>query len=179
LPRQKLLNSTTRRSRDRELKLTPEGWGYLTILAFISVGAVLRNVNLLIFMAGMMYAPVLLNWRIGVGRLQALSATRFIPTRIHANDSTMIQWTCSNRHKGLPAWNVIVNDSVKPARPGTSVSKSQDTATDIESDLTQSAEPENWIGLEDGGTAGALVGLAKSKPGYFRNPGMIVGSMPN
>jgi len=135
LPRQKKLYSTMQRSQDRELKLTPEGWVYLIVLAFISVGAVLRNVNLLIFMAGMMYAPILLNWRIGVGRLQALSATRFIPTRIHANDSTTIQWTCSNRHKGLPAWNVIVKDSIKQ------VSKSQDTATDIESDLTQSAEP--------------------------------------
>ena len=144
MPRLNQPNST-RPNQRRELKLTPEGWVYLVVLAFISVGAVLRNVNLLIFMAGMMYAPILLNWRIGVSRLKSLSAKRFIPTRIHANDSTMIQWTCSNRHKGLPAWNVVVKDSVK------TVSKDDD----LESDSAQtdsSAKPglirgwiEGWI----------------------------------
>ena len=105
--------TSSRRDRLRELRLTPEGWVYLIVLIFISVGAVLRNVNLLIFMAGMMYAPILLNWRIGVNRLRSLTASRFIPTRIHANDSTMIQWTCQNRHKSFPAWNVVVNDSIR------------------------------------------------------------------
>ena len=46
----------------------------------------------------------------------------------------MIQWTCTNRHKGLPAWNVVVNDSIKP------VIGSEDE--DDESDSTQTAESD-------------------------------------
>ena len=119
------------------LSLTPEGWAYLIVLIFISVGAVLRNVNLLIFMAGMMYAPILLNWRIGVNRMRSLKASRFIPMRIHAKDSTMIQWTCQNRHRSFPAWNVAVHDSIRPV-----------VGDEAESDLSDPAsnpgESESW-----------------------------------
>ncbi len=104
-----------RRDSLREIKLTPEGWVYLVVLVFIAVGAVLRNVNLLIFMAGMMVAPIMLNWRLAVSRMRSLSGSRFIPTKIHANDSSMVQWTCHNRQsKRLSAWNVVVNDSILP-----------------------------------------------------------------
>ncbi len=104
---------STRSDQLRKLSLTPEGWVYLIVLIFISVGSVLRNVNLLIFMAGMMYAPILINWRLGVNRLRSLTASRFIPRRLHANDSAMIQWTCQNRHRSFPAWNVSVLDSIR------------------------------------------------------------------
>jgi len=135
------LPKSTRRNRLRELKLTPEGWVYLIVLGFISVGAVLRNVNLLIFMAGMMYAPLLLNWRLGVGRLQSLTASRFIPMRIHANDSTMIQWTCQNRHKSYPAWNVVVNDSISAVKKSDDPGSSSDPLA-LADDMRA---PEGWF----------------------------------
>jgi len=102
-----------RRKELAELKLTPEGWVYLVVLGFISVGAVLRNVNLLIFMAGMMYAPLLLNWRLGLQRLKTLRASRRIPNRLHANDTGNIQWICENRMGGVNAWNVVIHDRIE------------------------------------------------------------------
>ena len=102
-----------RRKELAELRLTPEGWVYLVVLAFITVGAVLRNVNLLIFMAGMMYAPLLLNWRLGLRRIRSLTASRRIPTQIHAKETANIQWTCGNNLRGIAAWNVVINDRIE------------------------------------------------------------------
>ena len=138
MPRQYRLKSS-RRDQLRELRLTTEGWIYLIVLVFISVGAVLRNVNLLIFMAGMMYAPILLNWRLGVNRLRSLAASRFIPMRIHANDSTMIQWTCQNRHRSFPAWNVAVYDSIRY------VEQEDDPESNPEDSAENSRSAEGWF----------------------------------
>lgn len=97
-----------------EIRVTPEGWVYLIVLAFISVGAVLRNVNLLILMAGMMCAPLLINWRIAVHWLKTLSATRMLPHRLHAGKLSSLQWICQN-DGNLPAWYLEVHETIKSA----------------------------------------------------------------
>ncbi len=94
------------------MKLTPEGWVFLVVLGFITVGAVLRNVNLLIVMAGMMYAPLLLNWRIGIRWLKSFHATRRLPKRTNAKQIASVQWTCENRSFGMVGWNVVINDRI-------------------------------------------------------------------
>jgi uncharacterized protein (DUF58 family) len=94
------------------MKLTPEGWVFLVVLAFITVGAVLRNVNLLVVLAGMMYAPLLLNWRMGIRWLKSFKASRRIPKRLHANDLASVQWTCENQRAGMAAWNLVINDCI-------------------------------------------------------------------
>ena len=52
--------------------LTPEGFAYLTIAGFITIGSMIRNINLLILMTGIMFAPLLINWRLAVHRLRTL-----------------------------------------------------------------------------------------------------------
>lgn len=94
------------------MKLTPEGWVFLLVLAFITVGAVLRNVNLLVVLAGMMYAPLLLNWRMGIRWLTSFKASRRLPKRLHANDLANVQWTCENQRAGMAAWNLVINDRI-------------------------------------------------------------------
>ena len=94
------------------MKLTPEGWVFLVVLIFITVGAVLRNVNLLVVMAGMMFAPLLLNWRIGNRWFRSLSASRRIPKQLHANELASIQWKCENEMAGMAAWSLAVNDRI-------------------------------------------------------------------
>lgn len=124
-----------RRNLLAEIKLTPEGWVYLVVLIFITVGAVLRNVNLLIFMAGMMYATLLINWRLGLRRLRSLRATRRVPSRIHASQSCNIQWTCENKMAGVAAWNVIIEDRIER------LADSDQTPED----LVQDQKRERWI----------------------------------
>ncbi len=96
----------------REIRLTPEGWIFLIILGFITVGAVLRNVNLLILMAGLMYGPLIINWRIAVNRVKSLKARRNLPHRVYANQLANVQWICENRSR-LTAWNIVVRDEIK------------------------------------------------------------------
>ncbi len=104
-----------------EIRITGEGWVYLIILGFISVGAVLRNVNLLILLSGMMIAPLLINWRFGVLWSRNLTARRSVPHRTHARQFSSLQWIFINRAP-LTAWSVEIFDSLvpfkrDPARP--------------------------------------------------------------
>jgi hypothetical protein len=96
-----------------EIRVTPEGWIYLIILAFISVGAVLRNVNLLILMAGMLCAPLIINWRMSVLWLKTLSGTRTLTHHLYAGKLANLQWTCFN-HSRLTAWSIEVHDNLRP-----------------------------------------------------------------
>jgi uncharacterized protein (DUF58 family) len=97
--------------RNKEILLTREGWIYLAILGFITVGAILRNVNLLILMAGMMIAPLVINWRLAVYWLRMVSAKRVFPNQLHARQSTSFQWVLRNRSR-LTAWGIEVADSL-------------------------------------------------------------------
>lgn len=119
------------RKKVAELKLTPEGWVFLIVLSFITVGAVLRNVNLLIVMAGIMYATLFLNWRLALRYMQSLVATRRVPNQIHANQINGIQWTCEHRFPGVAAWNVVVEDSVQRAAEADQTLDDSATATDL------------------------------------------------
>ncbi len=125
-----------RRKELAELRLTPEGWVYLVVLVFITVGAVLRNVNLLIFMAGMMYAPLLLNWRLGLRRIRSLTASRRISRQLHANETASIHWTCRNKLHGIAAWNVVINDRIER------VVESEQTIEENSGSLNEN--PESW-----------------------------------
>ena len=98
------------RTRSR-MHFTPEGWIYLVILIFVTVGAILRNVNLLIVMSGMMFAPLLLSWRIGTHVVRNARARRVVPTRIHVGQLTHFQWVFSNFSR-LPVWSFVIQDEV-------------------------------------------------------------------
>ena len=107
------------RSRSR-MTFTTEGWIFLVILAFVTVGAILRNVNLLIVMSGMMFAPLLLSWRIGTHVVRHVRARRIIPTRIHVGQIVNFQWELSNLSR-LPIWSIVIQDELvfeeDPNRP--------------------------------------------------------------
>lgn len=112
------ISKLTQRHREQEtskIKLTREGWVFLVVFAFITVGSVLRNVNLMILMAGMMYAPLILNWRLGVRRIKSLHAFRRLPRHIHAQELSQIQWTCENGMSGMAAWNLVIHDRIEKA----------------------------------------------------------------
>jgi len=97
----------------RQVKLTPEGWVFLVVLAFITVGAVLRSVNLLVVMAGMMYVSLLINWRLAIHRLKTLSAKRRFPAKLHSNQLSSFQWSCQNNSRRVKAWNLVVRDRIE------------------------------------------------------------------
>ena len=104
-----------RRKYLEQVTLTAEGFAYLTVASFITIGSVLRNVNLLILMTGIMFAPLLINWRLAVHRVRSLRGRRQLPTRIHANQMVSVQWNCENAEGSVTAMNVIVKDRIRRA----------------------------------------------------------------
>ena len=69
----------------RRAWLSREGWYYCGVLAFIVGGAVLRSINLLVILAGMMIAPLAAQLAardgraVGPGRQPQIAASRFVP----------------------------------------------------------------------------------------------------
>ena len=104
-----------RRKYLEQVTLTAEGFAYLTVASFITIGSVLRNVNLLILMTGIMFAPLFINWRLAVHRVRSLRGRRQLPTRIHANQMVNVQWKCENTSGSVTAMNVIVKDQIRRA----------------------------------------------------------------
>lgn len=106
------MNSFWKRRHNAETHLTIEGWFYLVFLAFITIGSILRNVNLLVLMAGLMYAPLILQWRTCNQFLRKLRATRVVPQRLHAGSPVKMTWTVHNDSQNATAWNVLISDQI-------------------------------------------------------------------
>src|SRR5690606_31625150 len=70
----------------RYITLTREGVYYVIVLAFIIGGAVLREVNLLVILAGLMIGPLLFSWRWAAVSLANLSVERRLPRSTAAGD---------------------------------------------------------------------------------------------
>ncbi len=92
--------------------LPPEGILFVVILGFVAVCAILRNVNMLVMVSGMMFAPLLLCWRLSRHTVRHVVVARLLPIRIHAGQSVIIQWTASN-HSRITAFNLSCTDTVR------------------------------------------------------------------
>lgn len=91
-------------------RLTREGLQFLFMIAFILLGAVLRDVNLLIFLAGTLLAMLLIQWRVCSRTLLDLTVTRRLPRSIHARRPFEIELTLKNPKSWLGAWWILVQD---------------------------------------------------------------------
>lgn len=96
----------------RKIRLRREGWYYLGVLAFIIGGAALRQVNLLVILAGLMVGPLVFNWRLVSATVRGLSAGRRLPRRIAAGDDLLVDLTLANGRRRLDSWVVLVEDSI-------------------------------------------------------------------
>ena len=109
------LSSTDQRDRGKRarvrLSLVMEGWIYLIILSFVSICAVLRNVNLLIVFTGVMIGPIFLSWRIGRTMVRHVKAKRILQNRIHVGQVVNVQWQLTNK-RSTPAWYVKIEDRI-------------------------------------------------------------------
>lgn len=95
------------------IRLTREGIAFLIVLFFVALGAVLRSVNLLILLGGMMCAPLLLSWRSKMHVMKHLTVHRNIPRFIHAGELIPVQWVCENSSSRLSLWNLSVRDRAR------------------------------------------------------------------
>ncbi|MEM7784477.1 MAG: DUF58 domain-containing protein [Planctomycetota bacterium] len=108
-----MANRKSSKNRIAYNRLTPEGWVFVTVLMFVTVGALLRNVNLLILIAGIMAVSLLLNWRFAVHRVRSLSISRRLSRYLSAGELLNIQWSCRNESKWMGVWDLVVSDQIE------------------------------------------------------------------
>ena len=94
-------------------RFTREGWQVLFMAIFVLLGAILRDVNLLIILAGSLFATLLIQWRICAKSLNGLTTYRRLPRSMHARRGFEIELVITNPKKWLGAWLVLAQDRMK------------------------------------------------------------------
>jgi uncharacterized protein (DUF58 family) len=97
----------------KRIMICREGLYYLVVLSFVVVGAILREINLLVVVGGMMLAPLLINLRLAIATLYRLRITRRVPAGICAGDLLLVDILTTNARRWLGSWAVIVEDRVE------------------------------------------------------------------
>jgi len=97
----------------RRAWLTREGWYYLAVLAFIIGGSVLRSVNLLVVLAGMMIAPLLFNWRLVMASLMGLVVHRRLPPQMLAGEPLTVEIAAENTRSWMSSWLLTAEDWIE------------------------------------------------------------------
>ncbi|MEM7478547.1 MAG: DUF58 domain-containing protein [Planctomycetota bacterium] len=111
-----------RRARARNLahvrfRLTREGLHFAGILSFIFIGAVIREISLLILLAGAMIGLLILQWRFNTSTLVGLTLNRILPRSTRVGQDTEIQIQLTNPKSWLSAWLVQSSDSIRKTLP--------------------------------------------------------------
>jgi uncharacterized protein (DUF58 family) len=97
----------------RRAWLSREGWYYLAVLTFIVAGAVLKNVNLLVALAGMMIAPLIINWRLVMASLSGLVVRRKLPEQVCAGEPLTVEIVAQNPRRWMSSWLITVEDWIE------------------------------------------------------------------
>lgn len=100
-------------ARQRRIRITPIGWYYLMVLSFIVGAAVFRQSNLLVMLAGLMAAPLVLNWRLAAAMVQRLAAQRSMPQRICAGDPLVVELELQSARNSLGGWMLAARDEIR------------------------------------------------------------------
>lgn len=90
--------------------LTREGGIYLIVWMFITSGALLRNINMLVLMAAVMIAPLLIGWRLNLAMLRRLRCKRRVPKIAFAQEAFDVNWELHNDRAKLATWQLVVQD---------------------------------------------------------------------
>ena len=99
--------------RKHQFLVSREGWYYLFVLAFVVSGAVLREINLLLVLTGMMIGPFVFNWYAVTTTLYRLSVHRKLPERICAGDLLVVELDVTNSRTRTDSWAIAVEDRIQ------------------------------------------------------------------
>ena len=100
-------------SQQRKTRLCWEGWCYLVVLAFVLGGAILREVNLLFVLAGMLAGPMVLSLRTVMKMLRGLKIERTMPQGVCAGDPLVINLELVNTRHRVGSFAVVVEERIE------------------------------------------------------------------
>jgi uncharacterized protein (DUF58 family) len=97
----------------RKTTLCVEAWYYLVVMSFILAGALLREINLLIVLFGMMAGPLLYNWRSVIIGLRGLEVRRKVPRAVQAGDLLVVELEMTNTRRRGASWAIVTEDTIR------------------------------------------------------------------
>ncbi|HUY35422.1 MAG TPA: DUF58 domain-containing protein [Pirellulales bacterium] len=95
------------------MTLCREGLYYVAVLGFLLAGAMMRQINLLIILFGMLAGPLLLSMRLVKVSLKRVEIERQLPASISAGERLHVELTLINRRRRLASWAVLAGDTIE------------------------------------------------------------------
>lgn len=111
--------------RRYRIALSREGWCYVGVVLFILLGALIRDINLLVLLFGMLVGPLLYSWAAVVLALRGVEVVREVPSEVVAGDFFEVRLQLTNRKRRLNSWVVTVDDRIEPVLVPTACSAAQ------------------------------------------------------
>ncbi len=96
---------------------TREGLHFVGVLLFIFFGAVVRDINLLILLAGAMIGLLVLQWRFNVRTLVGVRLRRHAALAAVVESPTRVLVELINPKRWLGSWLVLVEDPIRRVAP--------------------------------------------------------------
>lgn len=109
-------------ARKNQIVVTREGLGFTAVMILILVAAMLRDINLLIILFGMMLGLLVFSWRYLAVAFRGLQVERRLPRSIGAGDLLDVEIEVSNRRRSETAWMISVEDRIQRLGVGKDVS---------------------------------------------------------
>jgi uncharacterized protein (DUF58 family) len=97
----------------QRLTICLEGLYYIVVLSFIVGGAILREINLLYVLAGMMIGPLIYNGRMVTLMLRRVSIRRRLPIGVCAGDLLVVEFEATGNAKRGGSSAIIVSDRIE------------------------------------------------------------------
>ena len=91
-------------------RLTHEGWYFLIVLTFIVVAGSMRQINLMLVMAGMMVGAIYFNWHFARSMLRRLQIRRRLPEQIGAGDTLVVELEVTSPHRCTA---LLITDAIR------------------------------------------------------------------
>ena len=88
-------------------------WAYVAILAVAVLGAIMREINLLIILAGMMCGPLLISWQMIHINLRKLTIRRKIPTSVFSGSPFDVEFSIHNQRRSVDSWALVLEDRIR------------------------------------------------------------------
>lgn len=115
--RARIEKKAARARQQVRFRLSREGLHFVLILLFILVGAVVRDISLLIVLAGVMFGMLLIQWRIGRQSVTGLELRREVPATSVCGSTVDVRVTIFNRRRWLGSWLLTVEDQIEQLAP--------------------------------------------------------------
>jgi uncharacterized protein (DUF58 family) len=90
-----------------------EGWYFLFVAAIVFVGAMVKEVNLLLLLAGIMLGLLVFHWQAVIVSLKGMQLQRNAPPAVCADDLLTVGLRLSNTRRRLGSWAITVEDMIE------------------------------------------------------------------